>query len=138
MQCGRDPGSTCTCGDMSWRAVLRAVTCSRPRVALTRGYAKKPVVKGKGKGGVKEVMMGPEVCKDPAILTTHAMGVNIYKAGQDVKLKDDSEYPEWLFQLDLGPPKKLEELSPDTPEYWKLLRKMHMWRNNRLASSKKL
>ncbi|XP_077331800.1 large ribosomal subunit protein mL54 isoform X2 [Lithobates pipiens] len=102
-----------------------------------RRYAKKAVVKGKGKGLVKEVQKGPEICKDPYILATHAMGLNIYKSGSDVQLKDDSHYPEWLFQLDLGPPKSLEDLSPDTPEYWKLLRKLHMWRNNRLAKVKK-
>ncbi|XP_040178202.1 39S ribosomal protein L54, mitochondrial [Rana temporaria] len=102
-----------------------------------RGYAKKAVVKGKGKGLVKEVQKGPEVCKDPYILATNAMGLNIYKSGSDVQLKDDSHYPEWLFQLNLGPPKPLEELSPDTPQYWKRLRKLHMWRNNRLAKVKK-
>ncbi|XP_063309383.1 large ribosomal subunit protein mL54 [Pelobates fuscus] len=117
-----------------WRA---AVDLSRPRWAPARSYAKKAVVKGKGKGVAKEVLKGPEICKDPAILTTHAMGVNIYKTGPEVKLKDDSEYPEWLFQIDLGPPKTLEELNPDTPQYWRLLRKLHMWRNNRLAKNKK-
>ncbi|XP_073419170.1 large ribosomal subunit protein mL54 isoform X2 [Dendrobates tinctorius] len=124
---------------MAGRAAFRAVgaVISRHGAAQLRGYAKKPVLKGKGKGFVKEVQKGPEVCKDPAILMTHAMGVNIYKSGSDVKLKDDSQYPEWLFQLDLGPPKSLEERSPDTPQYWKLLRKLHMWRNNRLAKTKK-
>lgn len=53
------------------------------------------VIKGKGKGLVKEVQKGPEVCKDPYILATHAMGLNIYKSGSDVQLKDDSHYPEW-------------------------------------------
>ncbi|CAI9610268.1 unnamed protein product, partial [Staurois parvus] len=95
------------------------------------------VLKGKGKGLVKEVQKGPEICKDPSVLATHAMGLNIYKSGSDVQLKDDSQYPEWLFQLNLGPPKPLEERSPDTPQYWKLLRKLHMWRNNRLAKVKK-
>ncbi|XP_053556702.1 39S ribosomal protein L54, mitochondrial [Bombina bombina] len=124
---------------MTWMSVFRAaVIGGRLAGVPVRGYAKKPVVKAKGKAGVKEVLKGPDVCKDPAILTTHAMGVNIYKTGQDVKLKEDSDYPEWLFQLDLGPPKKLEELSPDTPEYWKLLRKLNIWRNNRLAKNKKL
>ncbi|XP_069820640.1 large ribosomal subunit protein mL54 [Dendropsophus ebraccatus] len=125
---------------MAGRAALKAVgtIISRPRVVQLRGYAKKPVVKGKGKGFVKEVPKGPEVCKDPSILTTHAMGVNIYKSGSDVKLKDDSQYPEWLFQVDLRPPKSLEERCPQTTEYWKLLRKLHMWRTNRLAKAKKL
>ncbi|XP_073419169.1 large ribosomal subunit protein mL54 isoform X1 [Dendrobates tinctorius] len=120
MACGRDclhAGATCA---QCWLLLLVSA-----------------VLKGKGKGFVKEVQKGPEVCKDPAILMTHAMGVNIYKSGSDVKLKDDSQYPEWLFQLDLGPPKSLEERSPDTPQYWKLLRKLHMWRNNRLAKTKK-
>ncbi|KAM3940187.1 LOW QUALITY PROTEIN: large ribosomal subunit protein mL54 [Leptodactylus fuscus] len=132
------PGTDSTL-EMAGRLALRAVgtLISRPGAAQLRGYAKKPVVKGKGKGFVKEAQKGPEVCKDPAILTTHAMGVNIYKSGSDVKLKDDSQYPEWLFQLDLGPPKSLAERSPDTPQYWKLLRKLHMWRNNRLAKVKK-
>ncbi|XP_018417712.1 PREDICTED: 39S ribosomal protein L54, mitochondrial isoform X2 [Nanorana parkeri] len=103
-------------------------------MAICKGH----VFKGKGKGLAKDVQKGPEVCKDPLILTTHAMGLNIYKNGSDIKLKDECQYPEWLFQLDLGPPKPLEERSPDTPEYWKLLRKLHMWRNNRLAKAKKL
>ncbi|XP_040275755.1 39S ribosomal protein L54, mitochondrial [Bufo bufo] len=122
--------------DVSFKR-LWATLISRPGAVQLRSYAKKPVAKGKGKGFVKEVQKGPEVCKDPALLTTHAMGVNIYKSGSDVKLMDDSQYPEWLFQLDLEPPKPLEERSPDTPQYWKLLRKLHMWRNNRLAKAKK-
>ncbi|XP_043909822.1 39S ribosomal protein L54, mitochondrial [Protopterus annectens] len=100
-----------------------------------RWYAK-PAAKGKGKATVKEVLKGPEVCKDPALLTTHAMGVNIYKTGKDPELKPDTEYPDWLFTLNLGPPKKLEELDPESLEYWRRLRKYHMWRHNRLHKGK--
>ncbi|XP_056133440.1 39S ribosomal protein L54, mitochondrial [Lampris incognitus] len=103
-----------------------------------RGYAKKIVVKGKGKGMVKEELKGPEVCKDPVKLTTYAVGINIYKQGEDPKLKPLEEYPEWLFQLHLGPPKKLDELEPDSWEYWKVLRKENIWRANRLHKGKKL
>ncbi|XP_038627070.1 39S ribosomal protein L54, mitochondrial [Tachyglossus aculeatus] len=103
-----------------------------------RGYAKKPVVKvGKSKGMVLERLRDPPVCKDPALLTTHAMGVNIFKQGPEVALKPDSEYPEWLFQVDLGPPKKLEELDPETKYYWRRLRKENIWRHNRLSKNKK-
>ena len=97
----------------------------------------------KGSKGAKgsvatDALKDPEVCTDPARLTTHAMGVNIYKEGQDVALKPDSEYPEWLFQMNLGPPKKLEELDPESREYWRLLRKQNIWRHNRLSKNKKL
>ncbi|EGW03129.1 39S ribosomal protein L54, mitochondrial [Cricetulus griseus] len=112
-----------------------------PGRPFVRDYAKKPVMKGtKGtKGSVAtEALKDPEVCTDPAQLTTHAMGVNIYKEGQDVALKPDSEYPEWLFHMNLGPPKKLEELEPESPEYWRLLRKQNIWRHNRLSKNKKL
>ncbi|NP_001030277.1 large ribosomal subunit protein mL54 precursor [Bos taurus] len=105
-----------------------------------RDYAKRPVFKG-GKGAkgaaVGETLKDPEVCTDPVQLTTHPMGVNIYKEGQDVVLKPDSEYPEWLFQMNVGPPKKLEELDPETREYWRLLRKHNIWRHNRLSKNQK-
>ncbi|KAK2906879.1 hypothetical protein Q8A67_005864 [Cirrhinus molitorella] len=105
----------------------------------SRSYAsKKPVAKGKGKGMVKEVFKGPEVCKDPVRLCTHAVGVNVFKQGEDPLIKPKEEYPEWLFQLDLGPPKKLNELEPDSREYWKLLRKEHIWRHNKLHRGKKM
>ncbi|XP_049732363.1 39S ribosomal protein L54, mitochondrial [Elephas maximus indicus] len=112
-----------------------------PGGLLVRDYAKKPVMKG-GKGGGKgsmviETLKDPDVCTDPVRLTTHAMGVNIYKEGQDVVLKPDAEYPEWLFQMNVGPPKKLEELDPETHEYWRLLRKHNIWRHNRLSRNRK-
>ncbi|CAJ1060486.1 S ribosomal protein L54%2C mitochondrial [Xyrichtys novacula] len=100
------------------------------------GYAKKVVVKGRNKGMVIEEKKGPEVCKDPVRLTSYAVGVNIYKEGEDPKLKPPEEYPEWLFQLKLGKPSKLHELDPDTWEYWKRLRKENIWRHNRLHRGK--
>ncbi|XP_061593115.1 large ribosomal subunit protein mL54 [Cololabis saira] len=104
----------------------------------TCGYAKKVVAKGKGKGMVKDELSGPDVCKDPARLVSYAVGANILKQGEDPKLKPDEEYPEWLFQLNLGKAKTVHELEPDTWEYWKRLRKENIWRNNRLLKGKKL
>lgn len=42
-----------------------------------------------------------------------------------------------LFQMNLGPPKTLEELDPESREYWRLLRKQNIWRNNRLSKGQK-
>ncbi|KAM9832169.1 large ribosomal subunit protein mL54 [Neosynchiropus ocellatus] len=108
-----------------------------PYRTQTCGYAKKVAVKGKGKGMVKEELKGPEVCKDPVRLTTYAVGVNIFKQGEDPKLRAVEEYPEWLFQLNFGEIKKLNELEPESWEYWKRLRKESIWRSNRLGKGKK-
>ncbi|XP_074491548.1 large ribosomal subunit protein mL54 [Sebastes fasciatus] len=108
-------------------AVNRIQTC---------GYAKKVVAK-KGKGMAKDDLKGPEVCRDPVRLTTHAVGANILKQGEDPQLKPPEQYPEWLFQLNLGTPEKLHEMESDTWEYWKRLRKENIWRYNRLHKGKK-
>ncbi|XP_021492521.1 large ribosomal subunit protein mL54 [Meriones unguiculatus] len=122
-----------------WRLRVLPVP-ERPGELFIREYAKKPAIKGKGGKGfvATEALKDPEICTDPAQLTTHAMGVNIYKEGEDVALKPDSEYPEWLFQVNLGPPKKLEELEPESRKYWRLLRKQNIWRHNCLSKNKKL
>ncbi|CAL8268980.1 unnamed protein product [Arctogadus glacialis] len=102
------------------------------------GYAKKVAAKGKGKGMMKEDVKGPEVCKDTERLTTHAVGVNIFKQGEDPKLKSPEEYPEWLYQIKLGPVTNLHDREPDSWEYWKRLRKESILRHNRLHKGKKL
>lgn len=43
-----------------------------------------------------------------------------------------------LFKIHLGPPKKLEELDPNSIEYWRRLRKYNTWHRNRLKKGKKL
>ncbi|KAM9849221.1 large ribosomal subunit protein mL54 [Aulostomus maculatus] len=104
----------------------------------TCGYQKKVGSKSKGyKGVATQELKGPEVCKDPVKLTSYAVGVNIFKEGEDPKLKSVEEYPEWLFQLNLGPVKKLKELDQDTWGYWRRLRKEHIWRSNKLSKTKK-
>lgn len=70
-------------------------------------------------------------------LVNFVCGSNIYKEGEDVQLKPDSEYPDWLWTLRTGPPPKLEELDPNSLEYWRKVRRLGMQRNNRLAQLKK-
>lgn len=50
---------------------------------------------------------------------------------------DSCLYPTRLFQMNVGPPKELEELDPETWEYWRLLRKHNIWRQNRLSKYRK-
>lgn len=74
---------------------------------------------------------------DPHKLVNYVCGTNIYKEGEDVKIKPDSEYPSWLWTIRTGPPPTLEELDPNTKQYWRKLRKLGLWRNNKLQSTKK-
>lgn len=92
----------------------------------------------------KLAKMGPIVEKkvlpvetDPVKLVTYCCGSNIYKTGEDVKLKPDSEYPEWLWALRTGPAVPLEELDPESKTYWRRVKKMAMKRNNKLLSIRK-
>ncbi|XP_008201136.2 large ribosomal subunit protein mL54 [Tribolium castaneum] len=74
---------------------------------------------------------------DPQKLVKFVCGSNIYTTGQDIELKPDNEYPEWLWNIRTGPPPPLEELDPNTKEYWRRIKKMAMRRNNKLAQLKK-
>lgn len=74
---------------------------------------------------------------DPERLVTYACGTNIYKTGEDVKLKPDNEYPEWLWSVRTGPPPPLEELDPNSKEYWRRIRKMALRRNAKLQQLKR-
>lgn len=54
------------------------------------------------KGGkVAAVIDTPEIPveKDPEKLVNYVSGSNIYKEGEDIKLQDDNEYPEWIWNL---------------------------------------
>ncbi|XP_076659805.1 mitochondrial ribosomal protein L54 isoform X2 [Halictus rubicundus] len=70
--------------------------------------------------------------KDINKLLTYVCGSNIMKEGEDVKLKPDSEYPDWLWNLRTEP-MKLEDLDPNTKQYWRYLRRQGLKRNNRWA-----
>ncbi|XP_063834250.1 large ribosomal subunit protein mL54 [Ostrinia nubilalis] len=100
-------------------------------------------VMGLGKGKKKAGKLGPMEKKqlpvetDPVKLTTFVCGSNIYTTGEDVKLKDDSEYPSWLWTLRTGAPPRLDELDPNSKRYWLRVRAAGMRRNNRLKAMRK-
>lgn len=76
--------------------------------------------------------------KDVNRLVTYVCGTNIYKeGGEDVKIKEDSEYPSWLWTIRTGPAPTLEELDPNTKQYWRKLRLLGMRRNNKERKTRK-
>ncbi|KAF7996318.1 hypothetical protein HCN44_001950 [Aphidius gifuensis] len=91
--------------------------------------------KAKKAAGSTKIVLPVET--DTKKLVEYVCGSNILKEGEDVKLKDDSEYPDWLWNIYLGEPKKLEELDPNTKAYWRKLREKNLRRNNRLIAGKK-
>ncbi|VDL72182.1 unnamed protein product, partial [Nippostrongylus brasiliensis] len=54
------------------------------------------------------------------------------------KLLPDSEYPSWLFELDLRPPRPLEDLDPEKDGwlYWRALRCRQIEQNRRIQKLK--
>ncbi|KAM7344041.1 mitochondrial ribosomal protein L54 [Cochliomyia hominivorax] len=70
-------------------------------------------------------------------LVNYVCGSNIMKTGEDVKLKPDSEYPDWLWTLNVDRIIPLEEMDPNTKQYWRRLRRTALRRNNQLAKLKK-
>lgn len=73
---------------------------------------------------------------DPHKLVKYVCGSNIYVTGEDIELKPDNEYPDWLWSVRTGPPPPLEELDPASKAYWRRIRKMAMRQNNKLAQLK--
>ncbi|KAF6214223.1 hypothetical protein GE061_009047 [Apolygus lucorum] len=111
-------------------------------VFLRRAYA--TAVPGGGKQKKKLGKMGATVEKkvlpvetDANKLTKFVCGSNILKEGEDIQLKPDSEYPEWLWKLNTGKPKTLEEMDVNTKEYWFKVRKMNIVQKNKMTKLKK-
>uniref|UniRef100_A0A336KGG8 Large ribosomal subunit protein mL54 n=1 Tax=Culicoides sonorensis TaxID=179676 RepID=A0A336KGG8_CULSO len=109
---------------------------------IVRTFAK-PAAAGGLKGGKKGGKLGPIVEKkvlpvetDAEKLVNYVCGSNINVKGEDIKLKPDSEYPDWLWNLHTGPPKPISELDPNTKEYWRRVRRAGLRQNNTLAKLK--
>lgn len=75
-----------------------------------------------------------EVETDAEKLTKYCCGANILKEGTDPELKPDSEYPEWLWSLDLEPHlRTIDDFDKDTFKYWAKVRRTHIKRQNAAA-----
>ena len=81
------------------RAAARPLEARTGLFSTERGLAKKAAAapKPKAQSGTNN---------DPAIVP----GLNILKDGEEIKVKPDSEYPEWVFELH-RPLQSLEQLS---------------------------
>nr|XP_033321180.1 39S ribosomal protein L54, mitochondrial [Megalopta genalis] len=93
-----------------------------------KNYAAPPKKVIKKVSTVEKVALPVE--KDVNKLLTYVCGTNILKEGEDIKIKPDSEYPDWLWNLRTEP-LRLEDLDPNTKRYWKFLRKENIRRKNR-------
>lgn len=107
---------------------------------VNRSFAKTILgsLAGKSKilGGTFEKKKRLPVETDPEKLVNYCCGSNILKEGEDVKLGPDSEYPDWLWTLRLGPPPPLEDMDPNTKEYWEHFFFLHKIRGLRLKRAK--
>ncbi|XP_050690223.1 39S ribosomal protein L54, mitochondrial-like [Eriocheir sinensis] len=107
-----------------------------------RHYAK-PLA-GLGKKGGK-TKLGPTVEKvrlpvetDPEKLVNYVCGSHPVKEDrQDIKLGPDEDYPDWLWTLRTGKPPPLEEMDPNTKQYWRKLRTMAMREKNKLRKTQR-
>ena len=97
--------------------MLRLATIS------VRGYAiKKPA--GTSAPSMQSQKLKRTAITDPEKLATYCCGSNIKQEGEDIKLGADEDYPEWLWNLRIGPYPELHELDKDTEEYWYQLSKV--------------
>lgn len=99
------------------------------------------ILTGFGSKGTKKITVVKKtvlpVEKDVKILLSRVCGTNIYNEGEDVPIKPDSEYPEWLWNIRTGPPPALEDMDPNTVQYWKRVRKLALIMKNRQAATQR-
>lgn len=115
-----------------FRILLKGETAS---YACVR-YAKK--LAGGAKMSAQPVKKEPlPVETDVDKLVNFVCGANILKDSEMIPLKVDSEYPDWLWKLNCGPPPELSTLDPSDVTYWKRLRKQALRRKAELMKIKK-
>ena len=86
-----------------------------------------------GKKGAAMVKPDLDVETDANKLVNYVCGLNYRTDGEqeDVKIRDNSEYPDWLWTINVKRPlPPLEEQDPNTKAYWlQVVRDMKRMRN---------
>ena len=69
---------------------------------------------------------------------TTCPGANYFKEGEEVQLKPDAEYPDWLWTLG-GPKRELKDMSPevDGKAYFKRERKVKIREQNMIRKQRR-
>ena len=114
-----------------WDLISRIVSKSAINATIKSTFAAPAKAAGGQAVGKKRFRLPVE--SDMNKLMTNCCGANYLKNGEDVKLKEDSEYPEWLWEVPLKPP-RLHEYNPDTKEYWEKAEVVGRQRENKLKS----
>ncbi|XP_015440124.1 PREDICTED: 39S ribosomal protein L54, mitochondrial [Dufourea novaeangliae] len=94
-----------------------------------KNYAVLPSKKAAKSKQIKIEKVKIPVEKDVNKLLNYVCGSNIYTEGEDIKLKPDNEYPDWIWEIRTEP-LQLSELDPDTKQYWRFVRRDNLKRNN--------
>jgi len=68
----------------------------------------------------------------PELNMTVCQGLNIYNSGEDPKIQDKLQYPEWLWTL-LDP---VDTLTPGDKRYWRRIRKARIRSTNQLLKQR--
>ncbi|XP_063728076.1 large ribosomal subunit protein mL54-like [Symsagittifera roscoffensis] len=80
---------------------------------------------GGAKGGASSTGANITLPKDADSLANYCIGAQVYKDKDDPEINpDNSAYPEWLWTIRKNGPPILEELDPDSIEYWQTLIEM--------------
>ncbi|CAF0793865.1 unnamed protein product [Brachionus calyciflorus] len=89
------------------------------------------------KGGAQQVRkIEIPIETDAKKLANFVCGLNIVKKdGVEVPIKPDSEYPEWLWSLNVDKGPSLEEMQKDTLQYWARKRRLALRHKNKLMKN---
>lgn len=117
--------------------------------SLVRQYAAKnvkanPAIAGLGAKKTKakdktSTKVKLEVETDPNKLVNYLCGSNLMEdSGENIKLKPDNEYPDWLWDVHTGPEKTLADFEPGSKEYLELLKRINIRKGLRLRKLSKI